>query len=243
MSKEFTPETVNVVLGKVRTDLPDKYEVEYGIIAKRTPLHVDYGRGPGFAPSREAASIEDADEFNAVGSRVNRSSTDLLAEAHLPVLDLDGGAKVQVVKAGSKAILYANPVGGAEREKLAGKYGPSSMLRDVLGDNGIDVEVFQSGVQTYSPFTERSYYHGNRVVALALRTKEPEVFVAIDSTQEGHSHLYIQQPFSAEDHKTLIDELGNTGVVSEHWQQLTAREGMGIVRTPWTKRKGIHKRT
>ena len=75
----------------------------------------------------------------------------------------------------------------------------------------------------------------------AWRSKEPNIFTAVDSTQKKHSHLYIQQIFGAVDHRTLIDELGNIGVIGEEWQQLTEQEGMGIVRTPWTKREGVHK--
>ncbi|OVE79308.1 hypothetical protein BVY00_00570 [bacterium G20] len=242
MKKQFKAETVDIVLGKIRTDLKDTHGNQFGIIAKRTPLHVDYGPGPGFVPSRIAETIVDEYEFNAVGSKVSRRDG-LLEETHLPVLDIDGGAKVQTVGIGSKALIGALHLYPDEARKYAGKYGPASLLRDVLGDNGIDLEVFESGVTSYSRTMQRTNFHGSRVVALALRTKAPDTFVAVDSTQEGHSHLYIQQPFGAEDHKTLIGELGNVGVIGEEWQQLTEREGMGIVRTPWTERKRFHKRS
>ncbi len=239
MKKIFSPEVVEPVLGYVKVIEKDEYGEKVGIKYKRTPLHVDYGPGPGFAPSRRVEDKEvltNEDGFNAVGSRVDNSDT----EIHLPVLDLDGGAKVQAVKVGSKAVLFAAP---RDKELEFGKYGPNSLLRDVLGDNRIDVEVFTSPVNRYSKMMQCTYYEGDAVTALALRSREPGVFRAVESTQDEHGHLYIQQVFGVEDHKALLTELGSIGIIDEEWRQLAEREGMGIVRTPWTKRQGVYKRS
>lgn len=242
MNKEFSPKTVKQVLGSGSLPIIDGIGDRLTLKLTRSPLHVDFGPGPGFEPARLAANVENADEFNAVGSLVRTS--DLRAEMHLPVLDLDGGARVQALKIGSKALLFALPQRtNKDAKAFANKYGPASLLRDVLGDNGIELEIFQNAVHTYSRMMERNYYEGDRVTALALRTKEKGAFAAADSTNEGHAHLYINRAFNAADHKTLLSELGNIGFIGQGWHKLAKKEGMGIVRTPWTEGQRIHRRS
>lgn len=225
MIKAHYPETVKQILGTANLSsdgLP--------MGQSRTPLHVDYGSLPGgFARAQETHQVNDEEIFNAIGSRVWTNP-----EVHLPVLDLDHGATVQAIKLGSKAVVFASS---------KGKYDPSSLLRDVLGDNGIDAEVFRSPTMEHSNFMQRTYFRGMAVTSLALRSKDTDVFVAVDSTQERHSHLYIQQAFSDEDHKTLIDELEELGVITPTWRSIVEQEGMGVVRTPWTKREDVYKLT
>lgn len=231
MKKTFDSKTRAAVLG---VHSLGEYEVFRGSIG-RTPLHVNFGPGPDFAPSRPAEGIEDRNEFNAVGSR----GAKIGPEGHLPVLDLDGGGTVQSVNVGSKAILYAiHKIGFQSRRPYVGKYGPNSILRDVLGDHRLDLEVFESlvGQGIGSPI-------GSAVTAIVLRSKERDMFAAVDSTQEGHSHLYIQNHFNGADHGTLLGELARIGILDKEWLRLAEQEGMGIVRAPWTKREGVEKRS
>ncbi|MBI1952294.1 hypothetical protein HYS42_01050 [Candidatus Saccharibacteria bacterium] len=242
MKKKFSPETVKQVLGNGKLRIGDGLGDPLTLAISRTPLHVDYSPGPEFEPARSASNIKNADEFNAVGSLVR--TRDVQGEVHLPVLDMDGGARVQAIKIGSKALLFALPQRTNEEAKMfTKKYGPASLLRDVLGDNGIELEVFQNAVHTYSRMMERSEYEGDRVTALALRTIEKGVFDAVDSTNEGHSHLYINRVFSGADHGVLLRELVNIGFIGEDWHKLAENEGMGIVRTPWTQGQKIRKRS
>src|SRR5690242_3100808 len=123
MKREFTPRTRDSVLGNVNKDSAQ---------LKRIPLHVEFGTaGSGFAKA-ELLSFEEAGNatlFNGIGSR-NDTLSGRVGRYHLPVIDVDGGASTQ--RTGCKAIL------GVAYE---GEYGPASLLRDVLGDNGIDLEV------------------------------------------------------------------------------------------------------
>jgi hypothetical protein len=115
-------------------------------------------------------------------------------------------------------------------------YGPQSLLRDVLGDNGIDLEVFEYEAEELDTMMMSYRNKGRRVGAIVLRAPEEEVFDVADSTQEGHSHVYIQRKFGETDHQTLISELGSIGIVSEVWCKLTLDEKQGFLRTPWTEK-------
>jgi hypothetical protein len=222
MRRKFNLETVEAVMGQP--------------VALRTPLHVEYGSGPNFAPSGPIGNeyITDEKAFNAVGSR-SWSKPDF----HLPVLDLDGGAGVQLVGSGSKAIINADP--RTSFQETMDMYTPHSILRDILGDNKIEVEIFEEPVSEYDSLTTNHHYLGSRVTSLALRSKDRGMFDVADSTQQGHSHLYIQHLFSDTDHQALITELGTIGIISPIWQKLVEDEGMGIVRTPWTQKEVAHR--
>lgn len=228
MKNTFGSPTIEKVLGMEARI----YERGPGVHAQRTPLHVEFGTGPDFAPATPLEHLGDAETFNAVGSRgIALSPYPKQKEVHLPVIDVDGGAAVHQRKFGSKAILYAT---------RAGTYRPTSRLRDVLGDNGIDLEVFEAVSASFGNFLARTYVDGKVVTALALRSKESDLFEVAASTQQNHNHLYIQRAFSSEDHDDLIHELAETGIITEEWRQLTEESGMGIVRTPWTEKAITH---
>lgn len=233
LQREFSP----AVLGRiVPTDLsaePDNH--------LRTPLHIDYPEKswaePAAAAPIEAGEIGDPDIFNAVGSLHERGQP----KVHRPVIDVDGGARLQEVR-GSKVIARAYPDHDHDREETP-SYGPNSLLRDVLGDNGIDLEVFSATTEKWSHMMQSYSLAGKRVTAIVLRERDgkKDMFDVVDSTQEGHSHLYIQRAFNDTDHQTLISELGNLGIISRRWQEITEQAGMGIVRTPWTEKEVSHR--
>lgn len=213
MKRAFTPATKREVLGYVADDHP-----HINRILHRTPLYIDLGeavQGLESASPQRTSETGNLDRFNAVGSRVDAGG-----QRHLPVVEVDGGAKLQTER-GSKAILEAV----IERHyEGTGTYSPSSQLRDVLGDNGISLEVFDAPVR---------HMIGKRVTAVVLRTKEDGTFDVAGSMHGGQSHVYIQRAFSESDHATLIAELGNIGIVSPAWQQFAEQEGMGVVMAPW----------
>jgi hypothetical protein len=148
LSGEFTADTVSAVMG-MRYDAPS--------IVQRTPLHIDYEHS-GLAIPELLLGIEWDDPviFNAIGS-ANRSHPDCDV-MHLPVIDVDGGARTTEFKLGSKAVLKA---------AYRGEYTASSDLRDVLGDNGMELEVFDKH--------SRSGLH-NEVGSIVLRSKKNGVF-------------------------------------------------------------------
>lgn len=245
IEKEFTPEVVETILGG--PNRPGSGQPHW----QRTPLHVDFQEGShgetsesAFPKATTTVHTDFAEDFNAIGSRVKDSAN----AVHLPVLDLDGGAETQAVK-GSKVMIGKSPAKrvsyqiGLSRYSFkpeAKSYGPRSLLRDVLGDNGIDLEVFEFPVTEYSRMTAQTSIVGTQVTAIVLRATESGIFEVAQSTQEGHSHLYIQAPFSDDDHRTLISELGSIGMISPHWEEITEAHGMGIVRSPWTKKAVTH---
>ncbi|GEM_PF-4328426 len=220
MIKEISPASTDMVLKMVRHGES---------LLERTPLHIAFGEGPDFAPAELATDKNDPASFNAIGSQnsyePHRFGSDKL---HLPVIDVDGGVALQTVKTGSKAILTA-----CHRN---GEYTSDSLLRDVLGDHGIDLEVFQRSSVRPSMFGATAIAL-SQVEAIVLRSKNSGIFEAVDSTSEGHGHLYIQEAFGTSDHTTLIQELGKVGIISEAWLGLTEEAGMGIVRTPWTQKE------
>lgn len=223
MKREFSSETVEALL----TAHPGEFARGE---QSRTPLHIQFswhGKEPAQPISREAQganSILNPNLFNAIGSKLVRGT------GHKPVLDVDGGALIQEVTTGSKVIMNA---------AYNGEYAPTSMLRDVLGDNGIDAEVF-----TFSrAVSHLSDNINTRVSAVVLRSKDKGVFEAVDSTTERHSHVYIQQELSDSDHSTLLQELGALGIVSSSWLKMVENEGMGVLRTPWTEKAPRHHRS
>ena len=141
---------------------------------------------------------------------------------------LMGGATVQSIRQGSKVVLGSH---------YSGRNDPKSMLRDVLGDNCIELEVFPQAAFSYDRWDNQHRYSHMDVGAIALRSVKKDVFLAIDSTSKGHSHLYIEKAFSTSDHAVLLQELGAIGVISSGWLQMAEREGMGVVRTPWTQKE------
>lgn len=210
-------------------------------------MHIDYPEGlqaePAEAVQVAPEDIGDPNIFNAVGSLHERG----YPKVHRPVIDLDGGARLQEVR-GSKVIVYPAPQQPGESYQVGlshfefpaetPSYRPDSMLRDVLGDNGIDLEVFSEPVQKRERMTQSYALAGQEVTAIVLRERDRKenMFDVVDSTQEGHSHLYIQRAFNDADHRTLISELGKVGIVSRRWQAITEQAGMGIVRAPWTEK-------
>ena len=224
VAREFNPDTLRVVMGP-----ESQTHTVMGI--ERTPLNIEFSRVFSMAPSSVLGENEystEPESFNAIGS-ANRHGAHENDLHHLPVIDVDGGAIVTTAgRSGSKAILKTVAGGG--------QYTPDSQLRDVLGDNGIDLEVFDK--VDYHPGGGWGGSVHTRVGAIVLRSKYPGTFVAIDSTQSGHSHLYIQRSFNSSDHRALVEELSGVGVVSERWLKMVKREGMSVVRTPWTEKDG-----
>lgn len=216
MEKEFSTGTREIVLG-----IPP---YSSSLHLSRTPLHVPFSSGTNCVPAEELkmGETDDPERFNAIGSLLFNSTK------HRPVIDVDGGARVQKKKGGSKVIL---------RAAYEGTYRPDSMLRDILGDHGIETEVFTHPVIGHSRMGIGSYIDRMQVGAIVLRSSDKHTFEVVDSTSESHSHLYIQESFSKGDHGKLIKELGSVGMISPGWQALVAQEGMSIVRTPWTEKE------
>jgi len=216
MTKEFTEQTVAAIRGGV--------DIGYRLVAERQALHVDFSSDGNIVPAEciDDESVHDPSVFNAIGSLA--FSGDGAARGHLPVVDVDGGVDIQSTPRKQKAILGA---------KHKGFHKPKSMLRDVLGDYGIDLEVFPEVKDGYSRYTGR--YYQQVVSALVLRSAR-DIFEHVESTTRGNHHLYIQELFSEADHAVLIEELCATGIVSERWRKLVEQETMGVVRTPWTKK-------
>lgn len=206
MQKTFNKQTVEAVRGNV------------GGVFSRTPLTVAFGGRYAPAAELDPQHLTSRTLFNAIGSRCVGMGS------HLPVLDVDGGVRLSKYGNVSKAIIGA---------AYKGRYTPESHLRDVLGDHGIELEVFSYPDLQYSRLGYDSVVQ--KVATLVLRTQSP-IFDAVASTHEDHSHLYINTSFSDGDHTLLIDELAKVGVVSENWQKIAQQEGMGIVRTPWTEK-------
>jgi hypothetical protein len=198
-----------------------------GGVLRRTPLHVAFNADSALVRAAELTpeQIKSRKLFNAIGSRC------IGTDYHLPVIDVDGGVKLIQRGKTSKAIV------GADYD---GSYNSDSALRDVLGDHGIELEVFSFPVLEHSRFVGNTYFKkGMRVSSLVLRAST-EIFGAVASTSKNHSHLYINTPFSRDDHGVLIEEFANTGIVSMGWKIMTEQEEMGIVRTPWTEKAQHH---
>lgn len=220
------PMTVDYSIETARKILDGPLNYSTNNPSARTPLHVNFS-ALGDAPSEQIINYEqhgdksvyDPKHFNAIGSKI------VYANEHKPVLDVDGGARLQNSLRGSKLILST---------AYGGSYTPDSSLRDVLGDNDIDLEVFTHPTFDYNSFTKNSNYKKMSVGAIVLRSTRGSIFEVFDSTQKGHSHVYIQQKFSASDHQELIKELGTVGVIGPDWQKIVEKEGMGVLRTPWT---------
>lgn len=211
-------------------------DVQSEISASRTPLHIDFPRNKGagdFAPPYDVEDLSDPEEFNAIGSRVQAGGP-----THLPIIDADGGAILQAVK-GSKVILGA-VYDNCRNDDEPPAYRPRSLLRDVLGDNGIDLEVFDQPEQKWSSMMQSYHTVGQRVTSIVLRAPEEGAFDVVDSTHDGHSHVYIQHNFQELDHRTLIAELGNIGIISRAWQELTQKENQGFLRAPWVEKSVAH---
>jgi hypothetical protein len=224
MTKEFIPDTINTVYGsKFQYDSNKALAPTEG----RTPLHVEFSSRTNCEPSQviSATDLNDPERFNAIGSKV------LYSKKHKPVIDGDGGVKVEHYRNSSKVILPA---------LYKGAYGPNSKLRDVLGDHDIDLEVFETPKSAWNSLDACYEVTGMHVAAIVLRSRRSDVFQGVDSSTENHGHLYIQTEFEDYEHRTLIQELGALGVVSPAWRMLTEQEGMGIVRTPWTEKEITH---
>lgn len=235
MARGFDPETVGSVL---KGSGPEGEELE------RTPLSVvykpnpnKYSRDPGTFSDPQAVDPEDKAKFNAVGSRIRSAGSSAQAQ-HLPIVDVRGRVESQShMVRGSKVVVgisYADTT-----NDIGTNYSPRSLLRDVLGDNGIDTEVSEPANTLFDRLNGAERGLGHSSLTLALRSREPGAFYVADSGEEGHGHLYIQTAFSETDYSTLIAELGELGVISPAWQRFTEEHGMGIVRTPWTEAQPI----
>jgi hypothetical protein len=218
MKKEFSIKTREIVQGIHPNSSPRP------LYLSRTPLHVPFSLDANLTPAEklDVSEFDNPECFNAVGSLMVGS------RKHKPVIDVDGGARTQKVKKGSKVILQA---------AHDGTYSPDSMLRDVLGDYGIEAEIFTCPILTKGMMSIHTSIDRLQVGSIILRSLEADIFEAVASTSKDHSHLYIQKGFLPGDHKTLIKELGSVGIISPGWQALVAQEGMGIVRTPWTEKE------
>lgn len=216
MHKVFSPETVDAISGNVLFD---------GMVLQRTPLQVQFSFRSSCVPA-EVITPEEAmlsECFSAIGSRCLNSGM------HLPVLDVDRGAKNTVYKNTYKTLLGSR----------GGQYDPSSNLRDLLGDHGIDLEVFDTPLLDQYGFSGDTYSKGMQVSSVLLRSVRP-VFEVVPSTAEGHAHVYVQEPFSTTDHGLLLDELRAVGVLSDSWAKMAKQEQMGVLRTPWTAKDPNH---
>jgi hypothetical protein len=219
--------------------------LHYGHEAVRTPLHIKFQKDQTDMVPAEALDLEQARLkkysmlFNAVGSRVVQRSD--ASPTHLPVLDVDGGAEISVVQRET----YASHrlVMSAFRR---GSYEPTTELPELLGDYGIAYEVFHQPrgrlVARYMNGRSQKYiakdltdHESLGVQSLVMRAREP-IFRVVPSTQEGHSHAFINTEFTDSDNEILLSELCALGVVSKGWVDMARRERMGIVRTPWTQK-------
>ena len=208
MSAEYSPSIINEILGNVEPE-----PTHGSALLRRSALHIDYGAAK--QPPAPLYTVVDPNIpvlFNTVGSRVSNEN---IGELHLPVIDLNGGVIVQ--RLGARAILYAPRKPEDKKDKSTKEYAPESLLRDILGDHRIDLEVFGA----------------HEISAIVLRSRGKHPFIAKKSSNEGHGHLYIQQAFTKDDHAALLDELVKVGITSEKWAKLVQLAGMGIIRTPW----------
>lgn len=216
MNRQFTGETVEKVLGSVSHASGSRTRV-----IARIPLHINFDGMPSPLPSERLtrAETEDPVRFNAVGSR--NLTAGGRGRLHLPVIDVDGGALM--TSTGTEAMLnVSHPCVS----------GSSDTLRNLLGDHGIDLMVLGSH--------RRRLGSGIDPRAIVLISPQEDMLETVSSTREGRSHLYIQKVFTSGDHATLIQELGQLGIISPGWQAMTEEGGMGIVRTPWTTKAAHH---
>lgn len=222
MDRRYSFETRQMVLGENIPEMSGRI---------RTPLNVEFGNQFGFVEPEILHGFDNSvvpSIFNAVGSRVYNGQN------HLPIIDADFGAEVDAGRQGRKVVLNAR----------GGSYTSSSSLRDVLGDNQIELEVFtRQGLKSTTEMgvvSHRMEITGPHVGAIVMRSAREGTFASVRSTTPNHAHLYIQQSFSDSDNAALIDELEKVGAISENWANLTRESGMGILRTPWTSKLESH---
>ncbi len=228
--------------------------LQYGESAIRTPLNIPFAEGNSNMVSasvldlRQARLVKNKNTFNAVGSRVLERST--VHPTHLPVLDVDGGAKMSEVRRPGYTSYRLFMQAHSSRR---GVYSPDSLLPELLGDYEMSYEVFQSprgraesryGVDprriNHSINTKISDFKTLGVQSIMLRSRRFPIFDVVDSTTNGHSHAFINKEFSKGDHSLLLQEFTALGILSEAWTKLAEQEGMGVVRTPWTEKKIKH---
>lgn len=208
-------------------------EVEAAILGieefQRTPLHIDFPpplSGADYAPVKVLTYPERCKDetFNAVGSRVVGMSM------HLPVLDLDRGV-VSVKRPGAGFVI--NCLGDA--------YSADSVLVDIIGDYGLGkIEVFEdidTKKSLYSINTEK------RTRSIRWRPENEDDFVLIPSTTKGSAHLYIQKPMKSRDYTEFLEAMQKIGAIGDDWlNDIAKKSGVGgVLRTPWTERKIIHR--
>lgn len=227
MDRKFTLKTMQEVMGNPVWSGPDDGSEYFSKGPTRTPLHVEFSPDTNCTPSQAIEHIGDPILFNAIGSLCVED----VARHHLPLLDVDGGATLKHWKGHQKLVL---------RSVYDGHYTPESNLRDVCGDYGIELEVSEyTRLQEQGIFTTYVRPKESGVGLVVMRTNEP-IFDVVDSTSPNHSHVYVQKKFYESDHMELLQSLGAVGVLSRAWVELAETEGMGILRTPWTKKEITH---
>ncbi len=236
LTREFTPVTVETILWSQQE------------CARRTPLHVEFSHKSNMVEAVAIPGVEFADFdpelFNAVGSAVIGSDFSM----HLPVIDADGGAEVWQGRDGYwKLALHAD-------FRFQGRHGHKSELRALLADHAIGLEVFERPLPRMIPRTFRGRQVTPRPDAdytnmenLGVRTlvfsAPGRIFRTVASTDPKHSHVFVQQLFEDGDHKLLIRELQDHGIVSRAWVEMTKLEKQGVLRTPWTDKEPDHSTT
>ena len=214
MKREFSPDTIGIVLGT------EDY--------RRSPLHVDFTPQPGFVPSTpiEGRSLTAKTKFNAIGSRVlNKKGL------HLPVIDVDAGVTQRInYKGMAKTVIYAARVK---------PFKPDNDIEEIFGDHGIDAKVHTIQDAKHSHFKRETDILRPRVCAITL-TAKPGTIETVQSTYPDNNHVYLQEPFSDDDHEILLSQLHEAGIVTNGWRALAQRENMGVLRTPWTEKARDH---
>jgi hypothetical protein len=234
MKTDFTPETVRSVLNRdPHMGGTDRTALNISIAEMYSPEFEDLA---GQYPT----TLQDPLELQTIGSRSK------IGSSHQPVIETPGGAKIQ--GANNKRVRIDSPVQRTsyqiglshfEAKSEVHSYGPDSFLRDVLGDNGIDLEVFDAPVSEHTYMDNQTHVIGQHVTAIVLRSREAGAFDVADAGPDTESHLYIQQRFSKTEHDVLIHELGELGLIKPEWQALVEKIGMSVVPTPWFTENAI----
>lgn len=207
MSGELNPHELRAVLGCDQIG---------SSILMRTALHGTFneaGQLESYIPLGDAEDHHSRYLFTAVGSRAVRS------EFHLPVFDANAGAELTTEHNGSVTQTLTLPTLSGEKPQ------PSTALHDILARHKISCE----STEISHPETKQT------VGAIVLRASaDRSTFAVLGSSSEGHAHVYLQKQFSVNGFTVLVDGLHQADVISDEWRAHTIRDGMGIVRTPWT---------
>lgn len=231
---EFDPGTVKRILHINSLDGPHGYG--------RTPLHIDFDPTKNdVEPDQEPAQIRDPKSFNAVGSVVLQHYGDYPDDPegyiHRPVLDIDRPVFMEHKFGFSRVSVEV----GSSRKAM---YRADSWLRPILRELGIELEVFPSRRLEgggWGTSVSKAYVN---TVTLTCREVNQRMYLS-PSTTDGHGHLYINGYFGFrwDAYQELLHGLSGVGVIDPDWVDQSIRQGMTIVRTPWTKVPAQRKRS